>query len=89
MGLDIPLCYEKLQRLLCCASNLWHLLSTYLGEEWLMGKQLEEPAWHSLCCADSAGAELPTPASQIACKCLLSQLISDTLRNRHEAAQAP
>jgi len=54
-----------------------------------MGKQLEEPAWHSLCCADSAGAELPTPASQIACKCLLSQLISDTLRNRHEAAQAP
>ena len=60
----------------------------YLGEESLMGTQLEEPAWHSLCCANSAGAELPTPVSQIL-KCLLLQPISDTLRNRHKAAKAP
>lgn len=53
-----------------------------------MGTQLEEPAWHSLCCADSAGAELPTPASQFL-ECLLSQLISDTLRSRRKAAKAP
>ncbi len=53
-----------------------------------MGTQLEEPAWHNLCCADSAGAELPTPVSQIACKYLPSQLFSDTLHNRHKAAKA-